>query len=210
LAVTILITNMLTFIISLIGILLSKVYMLYQATRHFNTEHEIDTEQENIRNWLKRTNDNNRIKVILADYKVANDQVSRRDNVTLIIGTILITSSFLIFGNIAPNPVYSQLPIFSLASIGLFIIWLFVLHETGKKANNVTYTHIKAIEKGLTRYYQESDEDSPLYEFGIHRLICEKTNDQSTPWLRIRRTFWGFVLFLLCLSWMLLSVQIIF
>lgn len=183
--------------------------MLYQATRHYDTEKDIATEQENIRNWLSSTNDKAaRLKTILTDYKIGNDEVSKRDNVTLLVGTILITSSFLIFGNVATtqNP---QLYIYSLASIGLFLIWLFVLHETGKNTNKITYIHLKAIEKGLSRYFQNQKINSPLYEFGTHYRICKKTNDQSTPWLRIRRMFWAFVLCLLSLSWMLLSVKII-
>ena len=209
-ALAILITDPVTLLISSLGIFLSIVYVLYQAFRHYDTDNEIRLEQESITEWLEGDENAERLKVLLADYNVATEEVGRRDNVTLLVGTILITSSFIILGNVSLKPTSQASPptsVFSMASILLFLIWLFVLHETGKVTNKITYDHLKAIERALTRHFQGRRED-PAYQFGTHLLVCGKTGDQSAGWLRLRRMFWAFVLLLLSVAWMLLSISI--
>jgi len=197
------ISDFYTFSISIAGIIFSIIYFLIHAFQRFHTDKDIESEQKTIFDWIKKDDSNGkRLKVVLADYETSNEEVRRRDNVTLLVGTILITSSFLILGNVALKPDQPR-SIYALASIGLFSIWLFVLHETGKSINKITYDHLKAIEKALTRYFNENAQ--PDYRFGIHSLVCEKTGDQIVWWLRMRRMFWAFVLLLLSLSWMLLS-----
>ncbi len=202
-----LVTDTFTFLVSTLGILLSLCYILFQAFRTYHTDNDIKEEQKLLTEWLNEDDDEgNRLKVMLADHKTATEEVGRRDNVTLLVGTILITSSFIILGNVAVNPNQPK-GIFSLASILLFVIWLFGLHETGKFTNQITYNHLKSIEGAITRKFQGMG-DRPRYKFGTNLLICEKTEDQSTPWLRIRRMFWAFILLLLSFSWMSLSLSI--
>jgi hypothetical protein len=203
------ISDFLTFSISLAGIIISLAYILFQT---FHTERNIESEQETISifEWIRKDGyAGKRLKVVLEDYKTSNEEVRRRDNVTLIVGTILITSSFLILGNVALKPDQPK-SIYALASIGLFSIWLFALHETGKRLNKITYDRLKAIEKALMMYFDRpiylSEDAKPSYRFGIHSLVCEKTAQAQTDWwLRARRMFWAFVLLLLSLSWMILS-----
>lgn len=198
----ILISDLVTFIVSIVGIGLSISYIMFQAFRPFHTRDDISKEQEKIEKWLKNDTEK-RLNLMLNDYEIANNEVGRRDNVTLLVGSILITSSFLILGNTALKPDQPTF-IFSIASIGLFSIWLFVLHETGKKTNSLTYNHMKAIE-GAIRSSSQDEKDKIGYDFGNNLTICDKTNDQSVWWLRVRRMFWAIVLLLLSLSWLLLS-----
>ena len=184
----------------IVGIILSILYILNQARHDYNTSNEISSEQNKILNWLNNDDEKQtRLNLMLKDYEIANDAVDRRDNVTLLVGSILITSSFLILANVAlksGQPTF----IFSIASIGLFSIWLLALHDTGKKVNNITYRHIKAVEGAIRTHFQE---DNISYDFGNNLTICYKTEDQSVWWLRLRRTFWAIVLLLLSISWFL-------
>lgn len=199
-----------TLLISHIGVFVSVIYIIWEAFRSYDTKADIEEEQKSIEQWLKENdqdnNKNNRLKIILADYASGNEEVRRRDNVTLLVGSILITSSFIILGNVMLK---SDLPIsiFSLASIGLFLIWLLALHETGKKENKITYDHLKAIEAALTQHFKGQD-GSLKYSFGTHYLICRRSSDQKEWWLRGRRMFWAFVLLLLSIAWMLLSLKL--
>jgi hypothetical protein len=207
LAIAIVITDIPTFLISSFGIVISVLYIFFQAFRPYHTHSDIEGELKMLIAWLNDDDEEGtRLKVMLADHKTATEEVGRRDNVTLLVGTILITSSFIILGNVAVNQNQPK-GVFSLASVLLFVVWLIGLHETGKVTNQITYNHLKSIEGAITRKFQGS-EDSPRYKFGTNLLICEKTEDQSTPWLRFRRMFWAFVLLLLSFSWMLISLSI--
>lgn len=205
-AYLIVITDIHTLFISLLAIVFSAGYIGYQAFRRHNTESDTRDERNRIAEWLREDQDNNKLRIILADYEAGNEEVRRRDNVTLLVGTILITSSFLILGSAAT--VTSQpMSVFSMASIGLFLIWLLALHETGKVTNGITYNHLKSIEGGLTDRFQGQNQTTH-YEFGTHLLVCNRTNDQAAGWLKFRRMFWGIVLLLLSFSWLLLSIRI--
>lgn len=205
-AIIIVVTDFPTLLISSIGIALSVCYFFYQALKPYHTKNDVNKEQESIVEWLREGDDGKKLKLLLADYASGNEEVRRRDNVTLLVGTILITSSFVILGNITLK---QDLPIgiFSLASIGLFTIWLLALHETGKKINKITYDHLKSIEEALTQHFA-GENGAQKYSFGTHRYVCDKTLDQSVWWLRGRRMFWAFVLFLLSVAWMMLSIKI--
>lgn len=205
-AMALVITDVYTLFISLLGIIISIGYILNEAFRPYHTGSDIQNERNNIVEWLRNDDaDGNRLKVILADYESGNEWINRRDNVTLLVGTILITSSFLILGNVAIRP-EQPTSIFSFASIGLFAIWLLVLHQTGKRINGMIYRHLKSIEGALTEHFQHQGQ-ALQYSFGTHLLVVEGTTDQSDTWIRIRRMFWAFVLLLLSLSWMLLSIS---
>lgn len=61
----------------------------------------------------------------------------------------------------------------AVASIGLYVLWLFILHYTSKKLDEITYSRIKAIKKALSERIG--------YEFGIHRYIDKET--KSSLWI---------------------------
>jgi len=138
---------------------------------------------------------------ILEDYRSSNDEVGRRDNITLLTGTIIVTSSIIILGNAAISQHVYPLWIFALASIGLYSVWIVFLYETSKKCNEIVYGRIRAIEKVLTHHTG--------WPFGVQDYINERTHGQRSIWLHcVRRIFWYVVLMLLSLAWLLLSVKI--
>jgi len=195
-----------TFFISLVGLFLSLFFILRELFPCVPPPYDEEL-KKNLSEWLNKDENGEKLKLVLADYETSNEEVRRRDNVHLIIGTILITASFLILGNVALRLV-SPLWVFSFTSIGSFSIWLFLLHNTGKKINKITYDRIKTIEAVLSDHFKEKSEECKkvTYEFGIHSYIVRKTHEQRDLWLRGRRSFWGFILLLLSLAWMFLSI----
>jgi len=143
------------------------------------------------------------LNAVLKDYEITNKEIERRENINLVVGTILITGSILVLGNTATNHSPKLLP-YSTTSIFLFISWLYLLHVTTKKLDSVSYSRVRAIEEVLTEYFK--------YDFGIHSYLRSKTrkkkkeNEEPVFWLRLRRGFWGFILILLSFSWLYLSL----
>jgi hypothetical protein len=203
------ISDLFAFLIAIVGILLSFGYIIKQVLFPPKTEHDEGVEKM-VTAWLdedkeKGLSKDAKIDLILKDYETANGEIGRRDNITLIIGTILIGSSFLILGNTAVKP-SQPISVYTLASVGLFTIWLLALHDTAKRLNYITYRRIRAVEQALTKSFKDRD-DALGYNFGIHSYIDKATEGQTAWWLRLRRTFWAIVLFLLSLAWLLLSVS---
>lgn len=204
-------SNLVTFVSALIGLVLAVVFIFMQFFSSQQLEYDKDT-YNSLSKWLKDTDDkektlHNKLKIIIADYDTTNEAIRRRDEVHLVVGTILVAASLFILGNTAESMGNKPIGIYSIASIGLFVIWLFVLHNTGKIVNRLAYSHTKAIEKALSDHFtmKENSDDKIQLEFGIHSFIVKKTNSQTDSWLRARRSFWGFVLFLLSLAWLVLS-----
>jgi hypothetical protein len=164
----------------------------------------------------KEKTPNTRLEIIIEDYKAGNSEIGRRDNITLLVGTILVTSSLLILGTtareilgtIAQERPQDSMGIWASVSIGLFLIFLFVLHDTGKRLNGLTYYRIEAIEQALTSHFNPNSgkEQHEGYNFGIHSYLHRETKEQRVWWLRLRRTFWADVLMLLSIGWLLLSI----
>jgi hypothetical protein len=143
------------------------------------------------------------ISALVKDYDTSGEEISRRNNITLIVGTIMVTSSFLIFANtlVAKAPTRFT-PVHSFASVGLYVTWLLALHETAKELDRITYKRIHTIEQVLSR--------NVGYDFGVHTYILQETRNpdgKTFKWLRLRRSFWGIVLLLLSLAWLILSVK---
>jgi hypothetical protein len=201
------ISDPITFVLSIVGIAISLLFIAHVWLSHVEQGYDKELEDA-LYEWIKSEKkhddpDNERLKILLRDYEITHEELGRRDNITLLIGTILITSSLLILGNVASKSLTHPISIYALASIGLFTVWLLVLHNTTKNLNRLSYDRIKAIERALSRHLG--------YDFGIITYINKKTQacckkDESVWWLRLRRIFWGVILLLLSSAWMLLSL----
>jgi hypothetical protein len=186
--------DIITFAVSIVGICAVITYWAIQAdepekldNKEFLTAIEASLQ--------KKEN----INIILKDYEAINGEIGRRENINLLVGSILLTASALLLGNTALSTI-SKFP-FAITSIFLFVIWLFALHNTTKKLNAKSYTRVRSIEQALTKHCG--------YEFGIHTYIMNKTSNkcgETYPWLRFRRGFWGYILLLISLAWLLLSL----
>jgi hypothetical protein len=199
------ISDFFTFLLSIFGIALSLYYILKQW---FSPIGLSDKELEKkLSDWLKdwwntkELNKAEKLDVILGDYTATLTEIAGRDNVTLLTGTILVTSSLIILGNAALAKPDFPIYVCAFASIGLFSTWLVFLHETAKKLNTLSYIRTRAIEQAITQNLN--------YPFGIHSYIYEVTGKMIAPWLRMRRRiFWYCVLLLLSFAWVLLTIRL--
>jgi len=144
--------------------------------------------------------------ILLKDYDICQTETARRDNSTLLIGSIFTTASLLILANTISQTFPNSMFVYASASILLYLLWLLTAHRTSKRLDEITYTRIHTIEEAL------SDKES-RYQFGLHSYIWRKThtNEGKTyRWLRIRRMFWGIVLMLISFAWMLLSLIVLY
>ncbi len=204
------ITDILTFFLSRLGIALSICYICIEAIRSNNNKEDIADEAKKIVSWLNTgfniREKNERIKVLLADYKSGNEWIVKGQNVTYVTGTILIVASFTLLGTAATLSCKS-IGAFSLASIGLMVTWLLALQVTGKKKDKITFNHLKAIETALTNHFNNipKDKTNLQYHFGIH---LPQENNLPVCWRKVRYMTWAFVLLILSLSWLLLSVKV--
>jgi len=183
-----------TYCVSFFGFLIGVSYLCYVLSE---TKREVVVGEklvEEIINTLRACTPYT-TESVLKDYEITNREIERRENITLVIGTILITSSFIILGNTATSSA-PKFP-YALASISLFVLWLTILYFTTKMLDDEGYYRVRAMEEAFTKYYN--------YEFGIHRYSYALT--QHVGWIRIRRGFWGFILILLSIAWVLLSTQ---
>lgn len=103
---------------------------------------------------------------LLKDYEISNKETERRENITLVVGTIMITSSFIILGNSFSQNVTGSRVIGAIASIMLFLLWAFILHYTSRQIDGLSYARMKAIEETLS--------DPPNYQFGIHSFLFKQ------------------------------------
>jgi hypothetical protein len=214
------ISNVFTFAISVFGIAVSAIYIchqLFRSAKQPNYDEELEKAlTELLKEDEKEKTPNTRLGIIIEDYKASNSEIGRRDTITLLVGTILVTSSLVILGTtakeilgtIAEETLQNFMGIWASVSIGLFLIFLFALHDTGKRLNGLTFDRIKAIEQALTNHFNPNSgkEQHEGYEFGIHSYLHRKTKEQREWWLRLRRTFWADVLMLLSIGWLLLSI----
>jgi hypothetical protein len=141
---------------------------------------------------------------VLKDYEVCQAENQRRDNITLLIGSIFVTGSLLVMANTILRQGQNPIWVHALVSIGVFALWLFVVHNSSTILDEITYYKIHAIERALTEYLG--------YSFGIHTHILDETSPRTDNdrhpvwWLKNRRKFWSFVLLLLSFGWMFLSL----
>jgi hypothetical protein len=197
-----------TFIVSFIGTLLGVIY-LHLVERWQESEEGKLSDKSARSDFIQKVRfsirESDGLNSVLKDYETTNREIERRENIGLVIGSILITGSLIILGNMATsNGSVTRFP-YAVASISLFAIWLFVLHGSTVKLDNLSYMRAKAIEEALS--------ESPRYDFGIHRYMSRETRarekgKENDPvwWLDVRRSFWGFIFILLCVGWALVSV----
>jgi hypothetical protein len=184
--------NWLTFGISIVGLFLSGIYFRYMPCG----EDKKDTDLvEKIFKTLKKA----KKEFLLKDYEITIKEVERRENITLVVGSILIAASFLIVS----QPIFitnkDLVPFAAVASIGLYGFWLFLIHLTTKLLDDKAYSRIRAIEQKLKVL--------GWYHFGIHSFLRGK--EPENWWLQFRRRFWGFTYMFLCLYWMFFSFLIV-
>jgi len=208
--VILIITDLLTFLVSLVGIILSIVYIL---SRLCSTEEQrVD---ENLRGTIsgllaRSAYRDHTFDLIINDYKISGNEIGRRDNIILLVGTILIGASLLLIGNLTQRESSFPIAFYAFSSIGFYCVWLWGIHETARKLNNITYRRLRAIEEALSNHYDHEGEGHEHYRFGIHSYIHAETHNQTSFWLRLRRVFWGVVLLFLSIVWMLFSVSLRF
>jgi hypothetical protein len=139
---------------------------------------------------------------VLKDYESCQAEVGRRDNSTLLIGSIFTTASLLIIANTISQTNEGWTFTYAFASIMLFLLWLLIVHRTSNEEDRITYKRIHTIERALTTENSE-------YHFGLHQQVWRETHTsegRTLRWLKIRRTFWDDILMLISLSWLLLSL----
>jgi len=208
-----------TFCISIAGLFLAIVYLFKIS---YLSDNKIDERiKDDITDWIKgkgtkkNSGENgegisdSKLNLVLKDYEIANQELQRRDNITLLIGSILVASSFFILANTSISKGPYPMSGYAFASVGLYLIWLWTTHYTSKRLDETAYRRIRAIEEALSK--KEEEKSIFGYQFGIHTYTILNTrskNDKEKPaqWLQKgRRNIWGYILILLTLSWMILS-----
>jgi len=202
--------DLFTFCVSMAGILMSVVYFLWKLSicpRPPDDDCDVDL-RANLLDWLKTNNsfeEKEKLEIAFEDYETCCHEIGRRDNIVLLVGTILVGASLIIFGNAATKEIAYPLGNYALGSIGLYAVWLWVMHETAVKLNNIAYDRIKAIEQALTKWMCDGEKTkNPFFRFGVHTYYCSETEGQRVWWLRLRRLFWGILLLFLSIVWLLL------
>jgi len=197
LAISVLVSidDLYVFIISILGILLGLFYMATESSEEASPKFDEFRRQVQISIRFRGDTD-----VVLQDYESSIKEVDRRENIGLLIGSILITGSLIILGNTATseNPKFP----YALTSILIFVVWLFVLHHTTKWLDSMAYSRIRALEEAISSHAG--------YDFGIHSYMYGRTHPRNRALrrLRVRRLFWGFVLVSLSIAWLLLSISV--
>ena len=190
----------LTFVISMVGLTLGIYYVLHCYFSSDSSEPDMQLKDKMINSF--KSNQHYTLESALKDYEITNYEIRQRGQVILLIGSIVVASSFIILGNSTSITGSTRLTyVYAFSSIFLFLLWLLLLHETNKILNRVSFTYAKTIETALSNYLS--------FDFGIHKYTDDNTkaSDKKHPvwWLRLRRCFWGFVLSTLSIAWLLLS-----
>ncbi len=197
--------NYATCVISLIGLLFAIVYTTFVPCK---AQDEQTIKSDAVTGIPIGLSDR---ELLLKDYEITNQEIERREDITLVVGSILIAAAFLI----ASQPFLLEneklIPIAALASIVLYLLWAFVLHLTTKNIDDIAYTRIHVLEErigALAKPSQPADgNDSEVqitYNFGTHKFLQDQLGNKW--WMQIRRRFWGFIFVMLCIYWILIAV----
>lgn len=185
-----------TFVISIIGFVLSMIYIVI-----------IEFRKPGLFEYHFNENQNIEIDVLLKDYESTNNEIERRENITLVVGTILVAAAFLIVSEtfseilIKSNGNETHL-VDALASIFLYSIWLFGVHYTTKRLDDIAYARIRGIEEKITKMSSYQRDST----FGIHTFLKSYIERHKTRFLIwFRRRFWGWILVFLSLYWLWIS-----
>lgn len=185
-----------TFFVSIAGICFGIYYfaLIHEMLSAFEKIFEKTLKKLNKIKTLK----NNQLEIILKDYEITNKEIERRENITLIVGSIMLTSSFIILGRSISESEVNTRWLAALASLSLYIIWLYGLHYTSRAIDNMTYPRIRAIEKRL-------DQEVGNYGFGVHSFLFNELykKEKIEKKFKFRKIFWGITLFILSLAWFL-------
>ena len=180
----------------LVGLLLAVGYECLICRDEREQDDREHKEKDGYISAIRGAVDKSHIDRVLKDYEIMNREVETRGNITLVVGTILITASFYVLGTASIYKEASSLKYaMAIVSITLYVLWLFVLNYTSKTLDNMTFSRMRAVEEAL------SDEKVLGYDFGIHRYIRGETGNRR--WIEIRRRFWVWVLILLFIGWAL-------
>jgi hypothetical protein len=188
-----------TFLLSIGGICVGSIYFWLRSW-FVKDRTESSELTRSILISLSMKDHKNALDTVLKDYEMTNKEIDRRENITLIVGTILITGSLIILGNTATaNPVI-RFP-YAFSSILLYVLWLLASHLTTTKLDYMAFTRARAIEIALKEHYG--------YDFGVHKYVWDKMSNKDGKaflWVEFRRNFWGIILIALSVSWLIISV----
>jgi len=205
--------NPLNFLPSIIGMLIAFIFILYQSVKYQFLPKEKNYDEEVRQNLsaileLQRIGSigsrDSIINGVLKDYEISIREIERRDNIFLIIGSILVTASLLILAETVSKTSTHPIWIYALASIGTYVIWLFAIHETDNKLDEFAYKRIKAIELAVSDHLRRDNKDKEkIALFGIYSYIYEKK--RIIWWLPLREYFWYVILLFLSIAWLLIA-----
>jgi len=181
-----------TLVISLIGVVFAISYTLLVPRKAEDDETIKSTTKTEIPENLDK-------ELLLKDYDITNQEIERRENITLVVGSILIAAAFLIASQPFLINNKTLIPIAALASIVLYLLWLFVLHLTTKYIDEIAYIRIHVLEERISEL-----EKSKGYKFGVHTFLQEQIKEKV--WIKVRRSFWGLLFIMLCGYWILISI----
>ena len=133
---------------------------------------------------------------MINNYDVCNQNINQRETITLIIGSILLSSSFAIIGQylISKN---GSLTYSSFLSIGLYAFWVLILHSTTRVYEKEAYERLNVLELTLKELLG--------YEYGISNRLNKARHDNW--YMKIRTCFWQLLLLFLSGTWLIISLQ---
>jgi hypothetical protein len=188
-----------TMVISLAGIW-AGVFFFWFRPQFLDDKDEHKQLTREIRTSLSKIGPEDSLEAVLKDYETTQKEIDRRENITLIVGTILITGSLIILGNTATAGARVWFP-YAFPSILLYVIWLFVLHLTTARLDSVAFKRAGAIETAIATHFG--------YDFGIHEYTLKSMKNKKGRfflWVDTRRGFWGIILIALSASWLIIAM----
>lgn len=187
-----------TFWLSIGGICLGAIFCSLRS-RIERDKPECSELTRNILISLAMKDQKDALNATLKDYEITNKELERRENINLLVGTILVTASLIILGNTVSASSPTKFP-YAFSSVLLFVLWLFVLHYTTAKLDAMTYPRMRAIEEAMTQHFG--------YAFGVHLYTYGQmeNNGGTFRWVEVRRQFWGIILIALSTFWLVISL----
>lgn len=185
--------------VSSIGVIFSLFLLKGMFDIEYRKKPEEYVVDENIIISFKKIEDEsakmNFIRVLAEDYKIWTNNVYQRQTITLIVGTILLSSSFTILNEYVREPAGEMWGSASL-SIGLYLFWVLVLHWTSRKFNAAVYDRLNVLDVSIS--------ECVGYKFGVNQpLNVIRQGNWST---KFRSLFWQLLLMLLSLIWLMVGV----
>lgn len=158
----------------------------FQTDKLYNSNEEIKYRENSCLIFNKKDG----ITILLNDYDTYNKEIERRENITLIVGSLILGASFLIISQVFGRTIIHADSVSAFTSIILYMIWLRGLHYSTRELDSYAYARLKSIEAIISLKYE--------YPFGIHSSLVKKRK-----WYRV--LFWHILLLVLCLMWIIIS-----